>query len=421
MMGLLQKHWSVIVIGTGQAGVQVVQSLREYDYKGSILMIGKDNDLPYQRPPLSKDFLYEDVDRETLFFQEQSFYEKKDITCLLGNPVLCVDAKGRCVFCQDGRSFSCDFLVIATGGEATYPPIPGLHLSGVETLRYVEDALHIKALLQSKKSLMVMGGGYIGLEVTASARKLGCDVSLVEREDRLMKRIATPSISSFFLHLHHHYGVKIMMNAHVTSLEGIDGFLQSMILNGTQKKVDSFLLACGLKPSFPSCLQQWPVGITSGLMINTKGEVKGYDGVFACGDISEQKDTHGDPFRIESVQNAIYQGKKVAATIAEKQAPPYEHPWFWSRQYDTILRVVGLSKGADRTIQRGVINQSNPNKSQLCVFSLKKGRIIAVESVNHGASFMLARRHIGRTGMKVDVDALANEDIPLKKVLNGGI
>ena len=382
-----------IVIGAGQAGLQICDSLRKEGFAGDLLLIGDEATPPYQRPPLSKQYLEGDLDRDRLPFRPANFFEKNNIKLLLGRPVTTVDLPQKTI-ALGSESYAFDKLAFATGTRVRRLPIPGGDLPGVHYLRTIEDADGIQRDLAQASSLIAIGGGFIGLEIASVARKNDLDVTVIEAQSRLMERAVSPIVSDYFAKLHTEHGVSLLLNTTVESIEKQAAGFNVYLSHGEQLSADMIVAGIGALPNV-ELAQQAGLECNNGIVVDNLGRTSVPD-VYAAGDCTLHHNSKLDVYhRLESVQNAVDQAKTVAASMLGISKPYVQIPWFWSDQYDKKLQMVGRSQDADETVVRG--EQASGSFS---VFYFKQEKLIGVDSVNQAKDHMLGRK-------------VLNNDIPL--------
>ena len=400
----------VVIVGAGHAGGTAAALLRQYGYPRAITLIGDEPIPPYQRPPLSKAWLKGETDAASLMLKPESFYAGANIDLILGAEVTVVRRSAREVELSDGRTFLYDFLIIATGARARPLPIPGADLTGVMSLRSAADAEDLKAALGPGKRLAVIGGGYIGLEAAASARALGAEAVIIEREAHILARVAKPPLSSFFADYHRARGVAIEVGAVVEAFEGAAGHVTGVRLAGNRIiACDAVLVGIGLirndRLARDSGLQ-----CANGVVVDEAARTADPH-VFAIGDVTHRPVSHYDRmFWLESVANALEQARHAASAIAGRPPPPHEVTWNWSDQYDLKLQIAGLPFDVDYTLVRG-----DPASGKFAVFHLKGDVIQAVEAVNAAAEFMAGRQLIAQR-RPISRARLADTAISMKEV-----
>ena len=400
----------VIIVGAGHGGGTAAALLRQYGYDAPIRLIGAEPLAPYQRPPLSKAWLKGEADAEGLALKPDSFYPEAGIELLTSKVVERIEREARAVVLEDGQRFTYATLIIATGAKARLLPIPGADLAGVLTLRSAADAESLKALLGPGKRIAVIGGGYIGLEVAASARALGSEAVVIEREARILARVACPVLSDFFTAYHAARGVEFEVAADVVALEGAQGAVTGVRLgDGRTIACDVVLIGVGA-PADDSLGARAGLPCQGGIVVD--GEARTEDpAIFAIGDVTWRPMPHyGRMFRLESVANALEQARHAACAITGRTPPPPEVTWNWSDQYDLKYQFAGVPFDADQVLVRG-----DPAAAKFAVFHLKSDVIQAVEAVNAPAEFMGGRLLIGQR-RPINPARLADVSVSMKEV-----
>ena len=396
----------VVIIGAGHAGGSAAAFLRQYGFEGEIVMIGEEPLAPYQRPPLSKAWLKGEADGDSLLLKGPDFYPEHAIDLRLTIRATAIDRASKTVSLSDGSSLTYDWLILATGSVTRKLPIPGAdHPANLE-LRTAADADRLKATLTPGKRLIVVGAGYIGLEVAASARALGCEVTVIEREPRVLARVASEPLSAFFDRLHRERGVDIRLGIRVDAFE--DGRCVRLS-DGEVLEGDALLFGVGAMACEALGLAAG-LGCSNGIIVDEHARTSDR-AVFAIGDCSFRPlPLYQAEARLESVPNALEQAKQAAAAIAERPAPPPETPWFWSDQYEIKLQIAGLPYGVEQLIVRG-----DPDQNRFAVFHMAGHVIQAVEAVNAPQEFMGGKLLIGRRA-PVDLGKLADPGVSMKEV-----
>jgi 3-phenylpropionate/trans-cinnamate dioxygenase ferredoxin reductase subunit len=398
----------IVIIGAGQASVQAVQSLRAEGFAGSITMVGDEPYAPYQRPPLSKTYLMGTMERERLFLKPDAFYAQSGCELLLGISAVSIDRAARTVALSDGRALYYDKLLIATGTRVRRIRVPGAELPGIHYLRSIADVDALRPAFAVSKRLVIVGAGYIGLEVAAVARKHGLDVTVVEAMDRVMARSASKPVSEFYERIHREAGVAFRFD---TGVEGFVGAsrVEGVRAGGTVHPADIALVGIGVVPNSEIAEE---AGLACGDGIRVDAFCTTDDpAIFAAGDCTRHHGRNGDLIRLESVQNAIDQAKHAALAMAGKPAPYSEVPWFWSDQYDLKLQIAGLAKPGDRIVLRG-----DPGLRKFAVFHLRDGKVSAVEAVNAAPEYLIGRKLIAEAAV-VAPERLADTAIPMKNIV----
>ena len=396
----------VLIIGAGHAGGSAAALLRQYGFEGEIVLAGEEAAAPYQRPPLSKAWLKGEAGLEDLLLRPESFYTEQNIDLRTGVTATAVDAATRRVTFADGVVEPYDILILATGSMARKLAIPGADRPDLLELRTLEDAERLKAALAPGQRLAVVGGGYVGLEAAASARALGAEAVVIERMDRVLARVASETLSTFFTDLHRRHGVEIMTGAEVSGFED-DGV---RLADGTLIAADAVLVGVGALAR-EALARAAGLACENGVVVDETARTSD-PAIYAIGDVTHRPiPVHGGRMhRLESVPNALEQAKQAAAAIVGRAAPAPETPWFWSDQYDVKLQIAGLPFDADRQVVRG-----DPATGSFAVFHLNGDRIVCVEAVNAPADFMGGRLLIGK-GTPVDAALLADPATSIKAV-----
>ena len=400
----------MVVIGAGHAGGTIAALLRQYAFTGHITLIGDEPIAPYQRPPLSKAWLKGEADADALMLKPESFYAEHDIDLRLNATAAGIDRGGKQVRLKDGGSVAYDLLVLATGCRARRLDIPGANLDGVLELRSAADAERLKAILGPGKRLAVVGGGYIGLEAAASGRALGAEVVVLEREPRLLARVAVETLSNFFQSYHEARGVRFELGAQITAFEGEGGHITGVRLaDGQLIACDAALVGVGALPN-DELARDAGLECANGVVVDLSARTSDPD-IFAIGDVTFRPMPHYDrAHRLESVANALEQSKQAAAAIAGRPAPTPEVTWNWSDQYDLKLQIAGVPFDADEVLVRG-----DPASGKFAVFHLRGAEVRAVEAVNAPPEFMMGKQLIA-SRRPVARDRLADPTVSMKEV-----
>lgn len=376
----------LVIIGAGQSAIQCINSLKKEGYAGSITMIGEEEHLPYQRPPLSKGFLEDSVNKERLYFKKLDFFTENKIQLKLGTSANKVDLENKLVFLSDDTHLSFDKLVFATGSRVRKLDFPGSNLSSIHYLRGLDDAESIKNDLERSKEVVVIGAGYIGLEVAAIAAKKNVTVSVIEMADRVMNRTVDPQISDYYLKLHQNNGVKFIFNNSLEEIKGSKKVESVLCSDGSEIKADMVIIGAGIIPNV-ELADQAGVFCDNGILVDEFGQTN-YKNVYACGDCtSHPNKLLNKQLRLESVHNAMEQSKTVAFSVLAKPLEYNQVPWFWSDQYDHKLQIVGLSGEHDNVVMRG-----NTKDQKFMLFYTKDNQLIAVDAVNNPKEFLICRK-----------------------------
>ena len=379
----------LLIIGASYAGVQSAISAREAGYQAPIRIVADEADLPYQRPPLSKGFLAGSVAHSNLILRGADFFATQHIDMKLGARAVRIDRDAHCVELHGGELINYDTLLIATGSRARKLAIPGHDRDGICYLRTLDDAVNLKRRLEAAGSVIIIGGGFIGLEVAATAAKAGKPVTLVEAGARLLERSVSPLVSQFLLDLHRGHGVEIRFNETVIGIEDADGAGHAVICSdGRHVRGDLIIVGIGGIAN-DELASAAGIPCSNGIDVDQYGRT-GAPNIFAAGDCSNHFSSFaGRHVRLESVQNATDQGKSAGATIAGKPEPYVSVPRFWSDQYDVKLQTVGLAAPDAAAVVRGDIHAG-----RFSVFYYRDRKLIAVDSINRPGDQMIARRLI---------------------------
>lgn len=399
-----------IVVGAGQGAGQLVASLRQEKYEGEIVMIGEEPFLPYQRPPLSKAYLAGELPSERVLVRPEKFYQDKAIETRTDTRVDAIDRDRRTVSLAGGETMSWDNLVIATGSHVRRLPIPGIELDGVHYLRTMGDVDAIRSGIGEGKRLVIIGGGYIGLEVAAVARKLGMAVTVLEMEDRILARVTTPSMSAFYTRVHSAHGVDIRTGAAAAEILGEGAVAGVRCMDGTVLEADMVIVGVGIIPT-TALAEAAGLACENGIVVDAHCRTSD-PAIFAIGDCTNHPSKLlGRRLRLESVPNAMDQARTVAKNIMGGDAEYDAVPWFWSDQYDLKLQMVGFSAGADQEVVRG-----DPDTGSFARFYLTEGVLTAVDAVNRPKEFMASKLLVAAK-KAVDAGQLADEAVDIKSLV----
>ncbi|WP_026380398.1 NAD(P)/FAD-dependent oxidoreductase [Afifella pfennigii] len=397
-----------IIIGTGHGGVQLAASLRELGFSGRIVLIGEEPDLPYQRPPLSKGYLTGAVTAEGLLLRGAKFYEDRDIELLLGEPATLIDRAAKEVELRSGRRLRYDHLTLALGVRNRPLPVPGGELDGVFSVRSIDDSNRLREHIEAAENIVIIGGGFIGLELAGGAAKLGKKVTVVELAPRVMARAVTPSLSAFFEMAHRRRGVEVLTGTEVERLTGESDHVTGVVLKeGRHLPADIVLFGIGVVVN-SELAEAAGLAVEDGIVVDELLQTSD-PFISAIGDCANHPNVYaGSRIRLESVQNAVDQARCVAARLTGHPTPYADVPWFWSDQADLKLQMVGLPVGAERNILRG-----DREAESFSIFVFKAGRLIAVESVNRPADHM-AVRTLMKLGIEVSEEEIDDPSFDLK-------
>jgi 3-phenylpropionate/trans-cinnamate dioxygenase ferredoxin reductase subunit len=382
----------IVIAGAGHAGGSVAALLRQYGWKGPITLIGAEPVAPYQRPPLSKAWLKGEGDLASLLLRPAAFYPANGIELRLASQVVRIDRTRRTVALATDEQFAYDHLILALGAHARPIPVPGRQFRGVLELRTVADADRLKAALRPGSRLAVIGAGYIGLEAAASARSLGLDVVVIEREARVLPRVASVPLSDYFHRYHAGAGVRFALNASVEAFEGTDGRVAAVHLSdGSAIPCDAVLVGIGAAPN-DALGREACLDCATGIIVDPAARTAD-PAIHAIGDCTHRPvPRYHRTVRLESVPNALEQAKQAAADLCGRAPPTPEVPWFWSDQFEARLQIAGLPFDVAETVVRG-----DPATGSFAIFHLAAdGAMQAVEAVNAPADFMAGRLMIAR-------------------------
>lgn len=408
------KSDGVVIVGAGQAGFQVAASLRMESYEGPVTLIGDEPNVPYQRPPLSKGFMAGKQDIEGTALRPLAFYESHRIELVTGTKVTEINRVDRSVSVAAGngvhRSLHYDALVLAVGARNRTLPVKGADLDGIRYLRTDAEAVEIQQRLASARDIVVIGGGFIGLELAAAARGLGKSVRVLEVQSRLMPRVVSPILSDFYRDVHTSQGVEISLNAAMAEIVGHQGKVCEVLLgDGSRLPADLVLVGIGVVPNI-ELARDAGLSVSNGIVVDEHLRTED-ESMYAIGDCSD----HPNPFaggrvRIESVQNAVDQAKCIAAAIVGRSEHYRAVPWFWTDQFDIKLQMAGLSVGYGQVVTRG-----EPESRKFSVFYFREGKLAAVDSVNRPGDHLAGRKLIG-AGTAITPEQAADPNVDLKSL-----
>jgi len=408
------NRYDVIIVGGGHGGAQAAIALRQAKFEGSIAIFSNEKFLPYERPPLSKDYLAGEKMFERILIRPNSFWQERNIDIQLNSRVSKVDAELKTVTIADDSQFGFGKLIWATGGQPRWLSCPGADLDGVHVIRNRNDVDAISTELDNAQNITIVGGGYIGLEAAAVLSKLDKNISLIETQERLLSRVAGEALSDFYLKEHRVNGVDVHLRAHVASIDGIDGRLTSVTLaSGEIIKSDLVIVGIGIVPSVKALRDAGAI-CANGVDVDELCRTSLAD-IFAIGDcaLHANKYASGNVIRVESVQNANDMASAVAKTITGNDTIYDAVPWFWSNQYDLRLQTVGISIDHDDVVLRG-----NPDDRSFSLLYLKQGKVIALDCVNMTKDYVQGRKLV-MSDDKIAIELLADHNIPLKEMQVG--
>lgn len=409
---MTRPHYDILIVGAGHAGAQAAIALRQRGFAGSIALLGDEPDPPYERPPLSKDYLAGEKPPERLLIRPPAFWVDRGVDLLPGRRIVAFDPVAHEVTDAEGTRYGYGTLIWAAGGTPRRLACPGHDCAGVYTIRTRADVDQLRAELDRTARVAVIGGGYIGLEAAASLTKLGKRVTLIEAQDRILARVAAEPLSRFFEAEHRRHGVELITGATVTALEQTNGRIAGVTLaDGRRIACDMAIVGIGIAPAIAPLLAAGAEG-GDGVRVDAQCRTSLPD-VFAIGDCAAHANAFagGATIRLESVQNANDQANTVAAVLTGTPATYEAIPWFWSSQYDLRLQTVGLHHSHDETLLRG-----DPEARSFSLIYLKQGRVIALDCVNATRDYAQGRALI-LAGAAPDKAALADTSRTLKELI----
>ena len=401
----------VVILGAGHGGGTVAALLRQYGHDGPITLIGDEPIPPYQRPPLSKAWLKGEADAETLALKPLAFYAENGINFRPNETAISLNRGEKTLALSDRIAVGYDTLILATGARAAALPIEGRDLAGVMVLRMAADAERLKGAIGTGKTLGVVGGGYIGLEVAASARALGADVVVFEREDRLLARVACKELSDFLQDYHEAHGVRFELGCWVAGFDGRDGQVNGVKLeDGRTIACDAVVVGVGAHPN-DEIARDAGLECARGVVVDLDARSVTDPAIFAIGDVARRPmPIYDRMFRMESVPNALEQARQAASAISGRPRPPGECPWQWSDQYDLKLQIAGYAFDTTEIVVRG-----DPTAAKFAIFHLKGDLVQSVEAINAPPEFMMGKMLI-LNRRPVNRAKLADANVSMKEV-----
>ena len=399
----------VVILGAGHGGFQLAASLRQGGFDGEVVLVGDEDALPYQRPPLSKDYLSGKVGLDLVLMRPAAFYREHRIDYRAGRRAVALDRAQRQVRLADGASLAYDHLVLATGARNRVPPLAGIALDGVCYLRNLAETDALRARLAAARSIVVIGAGFIGLEFAAVARAMGKPVHIVELADRVMGRVVCAETSAYFAAAHRAAGVEFSFSMQAAEIAGAGGRVGHVALaDGTRLAADLVVVSVGVVPNTELAADSG-LAVANGIVVDER-LLTADPAISAIGDCAAFPCRHADgrPTRLEAVQNATDHARCVADRLLGKPHPYEALPWFWSEQGDLRLQIAGLTAGHDRVVLRG-----NPESGQFSAFCYAGARLLGIESINRPAEHAFARRLLA-AGRSVAPEEAADERFDLR-------
>jgi 3-phenylpropionate/trans-cinnamate dioxygenase ferredoxin reductase component len=401
---------TILIVGGGQAGAQAIDTLRREGFGGRLVLIGDEPELPYQRPPLSKKYLSGEMAADRLPFRHRAFYDEHRVELKLGRQAVRLDTASRQVDLADGEKLPYDRLLLCLGAASRQLTCPGANLAGVHYLRGLADVPPIQKGFKPQARVVIIGGGYIGLETAATCRKMGREVTVLEMADRIMNRVVAPCVSQYFAKEHSAHGVRILCDMRVVRLEG-DGRVERVVCaDGSSHAADLVIVGVGAVAT-TELAHAAGLACDNGIVVDEYCRTSD-EAIYAAGDCTNHPSLRfGRRVRLESVDNAFEQAKTAALNLLGRQVTHDRVPWFWSDQFDNKLLIVGLSQDYDRQVLRG-----DPASRSFSVCYLKGRELLAVEAINHSKDYMAARKLIAdRTLLRLEL--LADSNIALKEAI----
>ncbi|MEC7742414.1 MAG: FAD-dependent oxidoreductase [Pseudomonadota bacterium] len=407
------EHYDVVIVGSGHGGAQAAIALRQNGHEGSILMVSRDRNPPYERPPLSKEYLAGEKPFERIQIRPEQFWADKQIDLRLGRNVNDVDPMAHELGLSDDTRIGYRKLIWAAGGDARRMSCPGSDYAGIHYIRTRRDVDTLREELGGGgKRAVIIGAGYIGLEAAAVLRKLDCKVTVVEMLDRVLARVAGPELSEFYAAYHREQGVDLRLSTGVETIEGENGRVTGVVTDsGERIACDVVIAGIGIVPSVGPLIAAGAAG-SNGVDIDSYCRTT-LDDIYAIGDCASHANCYADNkvIRLESVQNANDMATVAAKAIMGDKQDYDAVPWFWSNQYDLRLQTVGISIGYDATVLRG-----DPAEKKFSVIYLREGEVIALDCVNNTRDYAQGRKLV-MAHAEVAADTLADVSIPLKEML----
>jgi 3-phenylpropionate/trans-cinnamate dioxygenase ferredoxin reductase subunit len=398
---------AMVIVGAGHAAGQAAASLRQEGFDGDIVIIGDEPHIPYQRPPLSKQYLAGEHGLERVYLRPAKFYQDKNVTVKTSTRVKTLDPASKTVTTDAGETIPYHKLLLATGARPRQLTIPGHDLRGIHYLRGIDDVDNIRGGMAPGRKLVIVGGGYIGLEVAAVAVAHGLEVHVLEMEQRILQRVTTERMSAYYHQLHESRGVHIHTGAAVTAFKG-NGHVEGVLCDDQEFPAELVIVGIGVVPN-TEVAQVAGIACDNGILVDDHCRTSAAD-VFAAGDCTNHPNPLlGRRLRLESVPNAMEQARVAAANMCGGDKAYTSIPWFWSDQYELKLQMVGFSSDGDTEVVRGKMVDNC-----FAVFYLRAGAVVAVDAVNSPREFMICKQLIGR---QVDPEMLADPQTDLKALL----
>lgn len=404
----MKQH--IVIIGAGHSGITLAASLRDKNWEGPITLIGDENTLPYQRPPLSKKVLQVIPFTEPSPLRPEKFYKDNEINLIQNHRVTSLDPENHTVQ-YNQQTIRYDSLILATGSFPSTPPIKGLSNVKCYQLRTTYDAMCLHEVINPSKHILILGGGFIGLEVAASLRQRGIEVTLIEREPHILNRVVVPFVADFLKKLHLDRGVQIHCNTSINSISKTRNQIHLHSTTGQVFKGHELILGTGSIPNI-ELADQAGLKIDNGIKVDDHNQTS-YTDIYAIGDCCNQfNQRYGIDLRLESIQNALDQAKNLAMHLCGENTPHHAVPWFWSDQYDTKLQIAGINKQADTQI----IRSDSPDANGFSVWHFKKNQLEAMDAINRPKEFNIAKKLI-KSEINIPLSSVADPTVDLQSFL----
>lgn len=401
-----------VIVGAGHAGGRAAEAMRMLGFSGRIVLIGAEPHLPYERPPLSKDLLQTEGGAGFTLIRDRAYYDENRIDCLLGRPAAAIDRAAKTVRIDGGETVPYDKLLLTTGGSVRRLDISGGDLANVHYLRTVDDSRAIERALAGAPGTVIVGGGFIGLEVAASARRRGCAVTVLEAADRLMGRAVLPEVSKAFLDLHREQGVDVLLDRAIGRLEGSDRVTHAVTADSESRAADLVVIGVGIVPDI-GLAEAAGLAVDNGIVVDEFCRTSD-PAIFAAGDVTRHfSPLCGRHIRLEAWQNAQNQAIAAARVMCGEETPFSEVPWMWSDQFDANLQVAGLPDSWNDVVIRG-----DTAARDFIAFQMQAGEVVGAMAVNRPRDMRFARRLIG-TGRSFSAGELADDAVALRDLAKG--
>lgn len=403
----LTTESTIVIVGASHAGAQAADTLRREGFKGRLILLGDEPYPPYQRPPLSKKFLLGELPLDRLGIRQTMFYTQHNVEIRLNTRVTAIDTARQQLKLGDREALHYDRLILCLGSRVRKLTVPGAQLQGIHYLRTVDDVNGMRAEFAAGKKLVVVGAGYIGLEVAAAASKLGLQVTVLEMADRCLNRVTAPIVSEFYAKRHAQSGVRLLVNTKVTAIEGAERVSGVHCADGAVIPADIVVVGVGIIPETEIAAHAG-IACENGIVVDKHCRTSD-PYVYAAGDCTYHPSLrYGDHVRLESVDNAMEQARVAASNICGKEAQHAHVPWFWSDQYEVKLQTAGLMHLHNQQVVRG-----DPASGQFSVWYLRDTEVLAVDALNRPGDFMTGKRWIGEH-KRVELAKLADASLDLK-------